>query len=133
MNVDKNTLQKWVAGAELRLKKTHLPFAKMPLVNRIKNVAKRTRNYSLTEKLDLTRARNFKAQETVEDILFASIELPIFGKRGIGNDVGMAVASFDYTDSEGDEHSLIAICAYTISGVVRKARELRHVIVLPMV
>ena len=39
MSVDKHTLQKWVAGAELRLKKTHRPFANVPLVNRIKKIA----------------------------------------------------------------------------------------------
>ena len=47
MSVDKHTLQKWVAGAELRLKKSHKPFAKVPLVNRIKKVADRTHNYVL--------------------------------------------------------------------------------------
>ena len=101
MSVDKHTLQKWVAGAELRLQKSHQPFAKVPLVNRIKKIAGRTHNYILTEKVDLTRARDFRAQETCEDILFASIHLPILGKRGIGNDVGMAVASFNYTDQGG--------------------------------
>lgn len=133
MSVDKHQLQKWVAGAELRLKKTSRPLARVPLVNRIKKLADQTRICTLTEKIDLTRARNFRAQETSEDLLFASIELPMLGKRGIGNDVGMAVASFDYTDREGHEHSLIAICAYTVSGVVRKTRELKNVMVIPMV
>jgi hypothetical protein len=133
MSVDKHTLQKWVAGAELRLKKSHQPFAKVPLVNRIKKIAGRTRNYILTEKVDLTRARDFSAQETCEDILFASIHLPILGKRGTGNDVGMAVASFDYTDKEGDDHRIIAICAYTVSGLMRKTREHKHTMLIPMV
>ena len=132
MSVDKHTLQRWVAGTELRLKKSHKPFANVPLVNRIKKVADRTRNYVLTEKVDLTRAREFCAQETSEDILFASIQLPILGKRGVGNDLGMAVASFNYMDSEGDQHRVIAICAYTISGMVRKVRELKHTILVPM-
>jgi hypothetical protein len=133
MSVDKHTLQKWVAGAELRLKKSHKPFVKVPLVNRIKKIAGRTHHYTLTEKVDLTKARDFCAQETSEDILFASIQLPILGKRGVGNDLGMAVASFNYVDREGDAHRVIAICAYTISGVVRKARELKHTILVPMV
>ena len=133
MIVDKHTLQKWVAGVELRLRKTSKPSAKVPLVNRIKKVAGSTRNYTLTERIDLTRARDFRAQEAAEDILFASVRLPIIGKQGIGNDVGMAVASFDYTDREGDEHTVIAICAYTVSGVVRKTRELKQTILIPMV
>jgi hypothetical protein len=130
--MDKHLLQKWVAGAELRLKKSHRPFAKVPLVNRIKKVAARTRHYTLTERIDLTKARDFRAQETAEDILFASVQLPIIGKQGLGNDVGMAIASFYYTDKEGDEHSLIAICAYTVSGVVRKTRELKQTVLIPM-
>ena len=49
--------------------------------------------------------------------------MPVIGKQGVGNDVGMAVASFgDYTDKEGDEHGIIAVCAYIVSGVVRKER-----------
>jgi hypothetical protein len=130
--MDKHTLQKWVAGAELRLKKSHKPFANVPLVNRIKKVAGSLRNYTLTERIDLTKARDFSAQEAAEDILFASVQLPIIGKQGIGNDVGMAVASFYYTDREGDEHSIIAICAYTVSGVVRRSRELKQTILIPM-
>jgi hypothetical protein len=133
MSIDKHTLQKWVAGAELRLTKTHKPFAGMPLVGRIKKLAQRAQEYVLTEKIDLTRARDFRAQETSEDLLFASIQLPVIGKRGIGNDVGMAVASFNYTDTEGDEHSVIAVCAYVINGVVRKERKVKHVLVIPMV
>jgi hypothetical protein len=132
MSVDKHTLQKWVAGTELRLKKSHKPFAKVPLVNRIKKIAGRTRHYTHTEKVDLTKARDFCAQETSEDILFASIQLPMLGKRGVGSDLGMAVASFNYVDREGDAHRVIAICAYTISGVVRKARELKQTILIPM-
>ena len=57
MSVDKHTLQKWVAGAELRLAKTSRPFAKVPFVNRIKKVAESKRAYTLVEKIDLTRAR----------------------------------------------------------------------------
>ena len=63
----------------------------------------------------------------------ASIQLPLLGKRGVGNDLGMAVASFNYTDREGTEHRVIAVCAYTISGSVRKTRELRQTLVIPMV
>ena len=133
MSVDKHTLQKWVAGAEIRFRKSHKPFAKVPLVNRIKRIAGRTRHYILTERVDLTRARNFRAQETAEDILFASVQLPILGKQAVGSDVGMAVASFDYTDREGAEHNVIAICAYTVSGTVRKTRELKKTILIPMV
>jgi hypothetical protein len=44
----------------------------------------------------------------------------------------MAVASFYCTDREGDEHTVIAICAYTVSGVVRKTRELKQTILIPM-
>ena len=132
MSVDKHTLQKWVAGAEVRFKKTRRRFAKVPLVRRIGKLSESTSNYILTEKIDLTKARNFCAQETSEDILFASVQLPIMGKRGIGNDIGIAVASFDYVDKEDDEHKIIAICAYTVSGVVRKARVLKHAIMIPM-
>ena len=132
MSVDKHTLQKWVAGAEVRFKKTRKRFAKVPLVRRIGKLSESTRNYILTEKIDLTKARDFCAQETSEDILFASVQVPIIGKRGIGNDIGIAVASFDYVDREGDEQKIIAICAYTISGVVRKVRELKHTIMIPV-
>ena len=133
MSVDKHTLQKWVAGAELRVEKSHKPFANVPLVNRIKKIAGSTRNYTLTEKIDLTKARDFRAQETHEDILFASIHLPILGKRATGNEVGLAVASFNYRDREGEEHKIIAICAYTVSGVVRKTREVKHKILIPVI
>ena len=132
MSVDKHTLQKWVAGAEVRFKKTRKRFAKVPIVRRIGKLSESTKNYILTEKIDLTRARDFCAQETSEDILFASVQLPVIGKRGIGNDIGIAVASFDYVDKEDDEHKIIAICAYTVSGVVRKARELKHTIMIPV-
>jgi hypothetical protein len=132
MSVDKHTLQRWVAGAELRVRKISRPFAKVPVINRIPRVAGKTREYFLVEKIDLTRARNFRAQQTSEDILAAAIELPILGKRGIGNEVGMAVASFEYTDEEGDGHNLIAVCAYTITGVMRRRRELRHALVIPI-
>jgi len=130
--MDKHTVQKWVAGAELCLKKTRQPFAKVPLLNRIKKVAERRQSYVLKEKVDLTRAWNFCVQETSEDILFASIELPLLGKRGLGNDIGMAVASFNYTDREGDEHKIVAVCAYAISGSVRKTREFKHSILIPV-
>jgi len=132
MALDKELVQGWVAGAELRVEKAHQPFARVPLVGRIKQVAEHRRNYTLTERIDLTRARNFRVQNTAEDFLFASIELPVLGKRAVGDDAGIAVASFDYTDREGNKHNLIAICAYTISGVVGRKRELRKVIVLPM-
>ena len=99
MSVDKHTLQKWVAGAELRLEKTHKPFANVPLVNRIKKIASSTRNYILAEKIDLTRARDFCAQETHEDILFASIHLPILGKRATGNEVGTCCRQFQLQGS----------------------------------
>jgi hypothetical protein len=132
MNIDKHTLQQWVAGAEARFKKTRKPLAAIPLVNRIGRLAEAEQEYVLTEKIDLTRARDFHAQQATEDILFASIQLPLLGKRGIGNDTGMAVASFTYEDSEGEIHEVIAICAYTISGMVRKSRELKQVIIVPM-
>jgi hypothetical protein len=133
MGVDKHTLQKWVAGGELRVRKSHRPFAALLLVNRVKKIAERTRNYTLSEKIDLTRARNFRVQESSEDTLSASIVLPVVGKRGMGNDVGMAIASFDYTDGEGDDHHVIAICAYEVTGVVRKERELKRVLMIPVV
>lgn len=132
MGVDKHTLQQWVAGAEVRFKKTRKPLAGIPLVNRIGRLAESTQDYVLSENIDLTKARDFHAQEATEDMLFASIDLPILGKRGVGNDTGLAVASFKYVDREGEEHHLIAICAYTISGVVNKDRKLRQVIVIPM-
>ena len=71
-------------------------------------------------------------QESAEDFLFASVTLPVLGKQGVGNDVGIAVAGFDYTDAEGDGHEVIAVCAYRVSGSVRKARELKQVIAIPM-
>ena len=107
-------------------------FASIPILNRFSSVSETTQQYILTEKLDLTRARDFHAQETSEDILIASLKLPFFGKRGVGNDTGMAVASFKYTDKEGEEHDVIAICAYTITGLVQKSRELKQVITVPM-
>lgn len=132
MKLSKEMVQGWVAGAELRIEKEHHPFAKLPLVNRIEKVAGQRRKYVLCERIDLTRAKNFKVQNTAEDFLFASVELPVFGKRGIGNDVGLAVASFDYTDSESSEHNLIAICAYEMSGLMGKKRALKKVIIIPM-
>jgi hypothetical protein len=133
MSIAKHTLQQWVAGAEVRFKKTRKPLSAIPLLNRIGRIAETQQDYVLTEKIDLTRARNFRAQQTAEDILFASINLPLLGKRGIGNDTGMAVASFKYEDRDGDEHDVIAICAYSISGVVSKTRALKQVITVPMV
>lgn len=133
MGVDKHTLQQWVAGAELKVKKTHQPFSKLPLANRVKKVAEHTQTFVFTEKIDLTRAQNFRMQESSEDILFASVQLPLLGKKSLGNDIGMAVASFDYTDRDGDEHSVIAVCAYVVSGVVKKVREARHILIIPMV
>lgn len=132
MNRDRHTLQQWVAGAEARFKKRRKPLAGIPFVNRIGKLAETTQEYVLAEKIDLTRAKDFHAREATEDFLSASIQLPLLGKRGIGNDTGMAVASFKYTDREGDEHALIAICAYTLDGVVKKTRELRQVLVIPL-
>ena len=133
MSVDKHMLQKWVAGAAVRFRKTRNPFAQVPILNRIPSLAEITWDRTHEEKIDLTRARDFSALETSEDILFASFDLPVFGKCGIGNDIGLAIASFNYKDEEGDEHGIIAICAYVISGTVMKARELKHIIVMPMV
>ncbi len=130
--LDKQIMQSWVAGAELRVEKEHQPFAKVPVVGQIKRIADQRRKFTLTERIDLTRAKNFRVQNTAEDFLFASVELPVFGKRGIGNDAGLAVASFDYTDSEEDQHNLIAICAYALSGVLGKKRALKKVIIIPM-
>lgn len=133
MGLDKHTLQKWVAGSELRVRKSHRPFATLPLVNRVKKIAERERHYTLTEKIDLTRARNFRVQESAEDILSASIVLPVIGKQRVGSDIGMAIASFDYTDQEDDGHHIIAICAYEVTGVVKKERELKRVLIVPVV
>lgn len=132
MRLEKEMLQRWVAGAQLRVEKVSQPFANVPLVNQIKKIADQQRKYVMSERIDLTRARNFRVQNTTEDFLFASVEMPVFGKRSFGNDVGLAVASFDYTDSEGTEHNLIAICAYVLSGVVGKKRDLKKVIIVPM-
>jgi hypothetical protein len=136
MALDKHLLQQWVAGAEIRFRKKRKPLAAIagiPLLGRLGgSVAEATQDYVLTERVDLTKARDFLAQETSEDILVASIQLPFLGKRGVGNDSGLAVARFKYTDKEGDDHEVIAICAYTISGVVSKTRELRQVITVPL-
>lgn len=132
MGADKHTLQKWVAGAEVRFKKNRRPLESIPLLNKLRPLAQVEQAYVLTEKIDLTRARNFQAQQTTEDILFASIQLPVLGKKGIGNDTGMAVAGFDYQDTEGEVHHVIAICAYTVSGVASKERTLKQVIAIPM-
>jgi hypothetical protein len=133
MAVDKQTLQSWVAGAELRVTKSRRPLGSVPVLNRVKKLADATQSYTHKEKIDLTRARNFRMQEGSEDFLFASVSLPLMGKRSLGNEVGMAVASFDYTDSEGDQHSLIAICAYVISGVIKKERALKQVLTIRVV
>lgn len=133
MGVSKQTLQGWVAGAELRVKKSRRPLVSVPLVNKVNKLAEVAHGYTHSEQIDLTRARNFRMQEGVEDFLFASVSLPILGKRSLGDDIGMAVASFDYTDSEGDKHSVIAICAYELGGVIKKQRTLRHVLTIPVV
>jgi hypothetical protein len=135
MGLDKHLLQQWVAGAEMRFRKrrkSRATFAAIPFLGKLGSGTEITQEYVLTEKVDLTKAREFQAQETAEDILIASMQLPFFGKRGIGNDSGMAVARFNYTDKEGDDHEVIAICAYTISGVVGKTRELKQVITVPL-
>ena len=132
MSFDKHTLQQWVAGAELRVTKSRKPLAGIPLVNRVGRLADHTQEFLFTEKIDLTRARDFHAQQAAEDMLVASVDLPLLGKQGVGNDVGIAVASFKYRDRDGDEHNLIAVCAYTVSGVVKKVRQLKQVIVFPM-
>jgi hypothetical protein len=133
MNLDQHTLQQWVAGAEVKFQKSRRPLADLPLVNRFGRLGELAQNYIHTERIDLTRARDFRVQQTSEDLLVASIELPLLGKRGLGNDVGLAVASFKYTDQHGEEHDITAICAYTISGAVSKTRALRKVIVIPMI
>lgn len=35
---------------------------------------------------------------------------------------------FKYRDKEGYEHDVIAICSYTITGVVTKTRDLKQVV-----
>jgi hypothetical protein len=132
MRLEKEIVQSWVAGAELKVEKESQPFANLPLVNQFKQLAKQRRVYTFSERIDLTRARNFRVRNTEEDFLFASIELPVLGKRGVGNDTGLVVASFDYTDRDGAEHNLIAICAYAMSGVIGKKRELKKVIIVPV-
>jgi hypothetical protein len=135
MALDKHLLQQWVAGAEIHFRKKRQPLAAIaaiPFLGNLNSVAKMTQEYVLTEKVDLTKARDFLAQETSEDILVASMQIPFLGKRGVGNDSGLAVARFKYTDKEGDDHEVIAICAYTISGIVSKTRELRQVITVPL-
>jgi len=132
MSVEKHLLQQWIAGAEIRFKKTRKPLSAIPLINRIAQFAEARQDYVLTERIDLTKARDFHGQQTSEDILVASIQMPLFGKQGVGNDTGMAVASFRYQDRDGDEHNVIAICAYSISGVVNKTRVLKQVITIPM-
>lgn len=133
MSVDKHILQQWVAGAEVKFKKTRKPLSGIPILNRIPRIAEAQQDYILTEKIDLTRAREFHVQQATEDILIASVDVPLLGKRGVGNDTGMAVASFKYVDGEDDAHEVIAICAYSITGVVNKVRALKQVIIVPMV
>lgn len=48
----------------------------MPLVKRIKQLTEQTQSCVLKEKIDLTGARNFQAQQTSEDIICAPIEFP---------------------------------------------------------
>ena len=132
MALDKHLLQQWVAGAEIRFRKKRKPLAAIAAIPFLNSIAETRQEYVLTERVDLTKARDFLAQETSEDILVASIQLPFLGKRGVGNDSGLAVARFKYTDKEGDDHEVIAICAYTISGLVSKTRELRQVITVPL-
>jgi hypothetical protein len=65
-------------------------------------------------------------------MLVGSIQMPLLGKRRVGNDTGMAFGSFRYLDRDGDEHGGIAICAHPISGMVNQTRALKHVITIPM-
>jgi len=95
MSIDKHTFAKWVAGAEPRLTKTHRPFAGVPLIGRIKAGAK-TQEYVLKLKNLTYPGRGFSRHKKHRRISFASIQLPIWETR-IGNDVGRAVASFNYT------------------------------------
>ncbi len=120
------TLQKWLAGTDITFQKTRTPLKKVPVLNKLAALKNFEQGYTLTEKLDLMRASDFQIQQSSEDFLVASISLPLFGKKGIGNDTGLALACFDYTDHEGDSHKVIGICAYSISGVGKKTRELRH-------
>lgn len=132
MSVEKHLLQQWVAGAEIKFTKSRKPLSAIPLINRITQLAETRQVYVLSEKIDLTRARDFHGQQTSEDLLVASIQMPLFGRQGVGNDIGMAVASFRYKDLDGGEHNVIAICAYSISGLVNRTRTLKQVITIPM-
>lgn len=126
MGVDRLTLQKWIAGTEIKFHKKRTPLKKVPLLNQVAAVRDYSQDYILTEKIDLTRASNFFVQESAEDFLVASINLPVLGKKAVGNDTGMALACFDYVDGEGDPHKVIGVCAYSISGIGKKSREALH-------
>ena len=55
MAFDKHLLQQWVAGAELRFRKTREPLAALssvPLLGKLTSVAQSTHEYTLTEKVD---------------------------------------------------------------------------------
>jgi hypothetical protein len=56
-------LQQWVAGAEAKFRKSRKTFRGVPLADRIRTLAEQTRDYVLTERIDLTRAADFRAQE----------------------------------------------------------------------
>lgn len=132
MGIDRLTLQKWIAGTEIKFHKTRAPLRKLPLLNQLSAIRNLEQEYILTEKIDLTRASNFMVQESTEDFLVASISLPLLGKKVVGNDTGLALACFDYIDSQGDSHKVIGICAYSISGIGKKAREVRHSIAIAL-
>ena len=126
MGIDKLTFQKWIAGTEIKFHKTRTPLKKLPGVNQLSALRNFEQKYVLTERIDLTRASNFLVQESAEDFLVASISLPLFGKKVMGNDTGLVLACFDYVDNEGDAHKVIGVCAYSISGIGKKSREARH-------
>ena len=124
--MNKLTLQQWLAGTDITFQKTRTPLKKVPVLNKLAALKNFEQGYTLTEKIDLTRASDFRVQQSSEDFLVASISLPLLGKKVVGNDTGLALACFDYTDQEGDAHKVIGICAYSISGVGKKTRQLRH-------
>lgn len=126
MSIDKLTFQKWIAGTEIKFHKKRKPLKKVPGINQISALSNYEQDYVLAESIDLTRASNFMVQESSEEFLVASISLPLFGKKVIGNDTGLALACFDYVDREGETHKVIGVCAYSISGVGLKHREIRH-------
>jgi hypothetical protein len=132
MGIDKLTFQKWIAGTEIKFHKVRTPLKKVPGVNQLSALRNYEQDYVLSERIDLTRASNFLIQENTEDFLVASISLPLFGKKVIGNDTGLALACFDYADREGDSHKVIGVCAYSISGVGLKSRDVRHSLAVPL-